>query len=57
MKKRNEYMIKSIILLSLLPYTGLMNAQTKITEFSLKEPKNGIYVIAHRGVHNGITEN
>ena len=24
---------------------------------SLKEPKNGVYVIAHRGAHNGIPEN
>ena len=35
----------------------LLYSQQTILECHIKEPANGIYVVAHRGAHNGIPEN
>lgn len=35
----------------------LLYSQQTILECRIKEPVNGIYVVAHRGAHNGIPEN
>lgn len=55
--KTNEYFQKSIILLFLISISGSTYSQRKWVDCSLREAKNGTYVIAHRGAHTGIPEN
>jgi glycerophosphoryl diester phosphodiesterase len=50
-------MIKSKFILVAMTLTSGLYSQGKVHDFSLKAPKNGVYVIAHRGAHVGIPEN
>lgn len=57
MKKNNPRIIKSIFLFILMTGASGLQSQVNMKECALKKPKNGIYVIAHRGAHKGIPEN
>jgi glycerophosphoryl diester phosphodiesterase len=57
MKKGNEYFGRSTILLMAMSFFPLLHAQVKKTDCTSIVPKNLVYVVAHRGAHNGIPEN
>jgi glycerophosphoryl diester phosphodiesterase len=48
---------KSIIPLLAIVVSSVLSAQVRITDCNIKAPVHDIYVIAHRGAHNGIPEN
>jgi glycerophosphoryl diester phosphodiesterase len=54
-KEKNH--LKGIILLVIIAFSPLLHAQQAEKDCYVQKPKNGIYVIAHRGAHNGIPEN
>jgi glycerophosphoryl diester phosphodiesterase len=57
MIKRCNYSKKSITFLILMILSPGLYAQGRIQDCILNKPKNGIYVVAHRGAHEGIPEN
>jgi glycerophosphoryl diester phosphodiesterase len=57
MIKRKPYMIKSILLFIFPALSAGLYSQEKVQNCLEKPPKNGIYVVAHRGAHKGIPEN
>jgi glycerophosphoryl diester phosphodiesterase len=57
MNKRKSFMINSISLLIFLTLSSVLYSQVKGQKCLPKAPGNGIWVIAHRGAHNGIPEN
>lgn len=57
MIKGNEYFRRSTNLLLALTFFPLLHAQVKKMDCTSIDPKNLIYVVAHRGAHNEIPEN
>jgi glycerophosphoryl diester phosphodiesterase len=57
MYKDKKFFLKCILLLPLFGYASNLQGQGSESECIARKPHNGIYVIAHRGVHHGIPEN
>ena len=57
MIKGSKYCEMSLIFLILMILSTGSYARQKIQGCTLNKPKNGVYVVAHRGAHEGIPEN